>query len=203
MASRKRKAGSQKIKVYGEGTAASSKGQILNRQGMHKFRVRTEKSIQDRLRAGTEEDRQILNAIRDMPEYSALDAGDICVDDILDGTVPIELSHAGGEFQQLLEDDLRPKGKKHADTRTRRNRVLLRNQGFISQMEAMVDAYLNWSEALGVSGKGVAAPLSTESITQGTYPVQVVDVYGKLRTNEIDAIISLFFRNIPCERTAA
>ncbi|RDB14995.1 hypothetical protein Hypma_016139 [Hypsizygus marmoreus] len=132
---------------------------------------------------GTEEDQQILNAIQDMPEYSALDAGNICVDDILDGTVPIELSHAGGEFQQLLEDDLQPKGKKCADTRTCQNRVLLRNQGFISQMDAMVDAYLNWSEALGVSGEGVAAPLSTESITQGTYPVQVIDVYETYHAN--------------------
>ncbi|RDB20084.1 hypothetical protein Hypma_012873 [Hypsizygus marmoreus] len=113
-----------------------------------------------------------------MPEYAPMEQDEgLNVHDVLDGTVPIDLSHAGGEFQQLLEEDLRPKTKKRMDTRTRHNRVLLRNQGFTSQLEGMVDAYLNWCEAIGVSGKGVAAPLPTESVVQGSYLVQVVDVY--------------------------
>jgi hypothetical protein len=37
--------------------------------------------------------------MRDVPELECMDFGDI-----LDGTIPLSASHAGGEFQQFVED---------------------------------------------------------------------------------------------------
>ncbi|KAG6874615.1 hypothetical protein C0992_007271 [Termitomyces sp. T32_za158] len=42
----------------------------------------------------------------------------------------------------------------------------------------MVEAYLDWSEALGVSGKGVVAPLTNDVLVQDTYRIKVIDTFG-------------------------
>lgn len=59
-----------------------------------------------------ERDRLVLNTIRDMPEYRSLDDNEdyenqLTLEDALDGTAAVHLSHAGGELQELLENDLR------------------------------------------------------------------------------------------------
>ena len=52
--------------------------------------------------------RRAMESLRDIPE----DESELCglgsdIGNILDGSVPLDLSHAGGEFNQILEEDLR------------------------------------------------------------------------------------------------
>lgn len=69
--------------------------------------------------------------------------------------------------------------KKRIDRRTRQDRILRRNQAFAAQLDGMVQAYLDWNKALGVSGKGVAAPLANDVVVQDVYYVKVVDIFGE------------------------
>ncbi|KAF8224371.1 hypothetical protein L208DRAFT_1311939 [Tricholoma matsutake] len=52
-----------------------------------------------------------IKAHHDIPEGS--DQGDdgLGINNILDGSTPLSLSHAGGEFNQILEEDLHTKKK--------------------------------------------------------------------------------------------
>jgi hypothetical protein len=56
-----------------------------------------------------EDERRTLDAIWDLPEDYDDDVID--VDDVLDGIAPIDISHVSGEFQAILEDDLRKEGR--------------------------------------------------------------------------------------------
>lgn len=68
--------------------------------------------------------------------------------------------------------------RRRKDARTRRDRTERRNAGFALQMEAMVEAYLIWSEAQ--AGVGLAGgTLQPEGEVQGTRPLQVVDVFSE------------------------
>ncbi len=60
--------------------------------------------------AMNEEECVAYNAAQDIPEaeddgyttdYEPMDIGDV-----LDGTVQLDVSHAGGEFQQIIEEEL-------------------------------------------------------------------------------------------------
>jgi hypothetical protein len=118
----------------------------------------------------TEGDRLAYDAARDVPEddgYVTEEPMDI--NDVLDGTAGLDFSHAGGEFQHIMEEELRqqsryvyyptmlfkiyrPNRRSHTDPRTRRDRTELRNEGFKRQLGAIVDAYIAWQEALGEGG---------------------------------------------------
>ncbi|KAG1893159.1 uncharacterized protein F5891DRAFT_1131377 [Suillus fuscotomentosus] len=73
--------------------------------------------------------------------------------DVWNGTEALPISHAGGEFNDLargilgdtwkIQDGTR--GVRRVDNRTRRDRVLRRNEAFTKQIPAMTDAYLVWS----------------------------------------------------------
>ena len=52
------------------------------------------------------EEREAFENARDIPQYN--DDGNFLmnIDEVLDGSTIMGLSHAGGEFQQILEGDL-------------------------------------------------------------------------------------------------
>ncbi|KAJ7066080.1 hypothetical protein C8F01DRAFT_1345908 [Mycena amicta] len=68
------------------------------------------------------------------------------IDNVLDGTESLELSHAGGELS-AMEDDIaeavfhRPR---HIDYRTRRDRTQRMVDGFATQQVPMLQAYMEW-----------------------------------------------------------
>ncbi|KAI6141183.1 hypothetical protein BKA82DRAFT_4362281 [Pisolithus tinctorius] len=82
---------------------------------------------------------------------------------VLDGTEPLDVSHAGGEFQELTSGLLgefwksasQKIGGKRPDYRTFRDRTAKRMAAFNVQMGAMVEAYMAWSLIRkGASGRG-------------------------------------------------
>jgi hypothetical protein len=131
-------------------------------------------------------DRRLLESLKDIPEdhisdsdfEDVDDAGNIHdIDSWLDGSEATPLSHAGGEFQQILDEELLK--TRRVDSRTRRNIIELRTAGFNAQMEDMVRAYILWSEALGDGGMGVDIPPSAEGSVEGSYKIYVVDVFSE------------------------
>jgi hypothetical protein len=59
-----------------------------------------------------EDQRAIYDAARDIPEVpndGYVTDNEMDINDVLDGTTRIDLSHAGGEFQHILEEELRQK----------------------------------------------------------------------------------------------
>ncbi|KAG6879498.1 hypothetical protein C0992_002109 [Termitomyces sp. T32_za158] len=130
------------------------------------------------IKARDEEKQRALDEIRDIPEVGIRheDTDWIDFDAVIDGQASINVSHAGGKFQELLKEELRP-CKKRREYRARRDAVIRRTLGFSTQLDAMVRAYLRWSEACGVSGKALAAPLSDDAVVQETQTIRVVDLF--------------------------
>lgn len=61
-----------------------------------------------------EDERAAFDAARDIPEEENHDDGyvtenEININDVLDGTAQIDLSHAGGEFQDIIAEELHKK----------------------------------------------------------------------------------------------
>ena len=144
-----------------------------------------------------EDERAAFDAARDIPEDDNdgyITENEMNIEDVLDGTTPIDLSHAGGEFQHIIEEELDKKNsyvyslinnllihlpdrRRRVDPRTRRNRVDLRNEGFKRQMVGIVDAYITWQDDIGENGlDGVPSSVPLD-LRQGTFPIQAVDVF--------------------------
>ncbi|KAI5999231.1 hypothetical protein EDD15DRAFT_2363309 [Pisolithus albus] len=118
----------------------------------------------------TVNERHALEALRDPALNNAADEriGDDYKSDgygemVLDGTEPLDVSHAGGEFQELTRGLLgdfwksaseKAKGK-HSDYRTFRDRSTKQTAAFSVQTGAMAEAYMAWSlKHRGTGGKG-------------------------------------------------
>jgi hypothetical protein len=129
--------------------------------------------------------------------YSDVDDDNLLhIADVLDGSVPLQSSHAGGEFFQILEEDNlqyerrlmaffclqhvthKSHRQKRKETRTRRDRTNQRTEGFRCQMPAIVDAYLLWKES---SDAGSPRPpeLSPTELEDGVIHLQVIDAFGQ------------------------
>ncbi|KAJ7192983.1 hypothetical protein GGX14DRAFT_305777, partial [Mycena pura] len=131
----------------------------------------------------TAESRKILNRLRDIPdeeESGWVNEGSFTYQDVLNGTVPIDISHAGGELADMergLTEFLDGQRKiKRKDTRNRWNVLQLRVQGFRRQMEAMVDAYVKWSIIQGDLGMEAGPPVPLDDMVQKEYKVKVIDI---------------------------
>ncbi|KAG2040098.1 hypothetical protein BDR03DRAFT_932884 [Suillus americanus] len=112
--------------------------------------------------------------------------------DVLNGTEPLPISHAGSEFADLARNLLgdfwnikdQCRGRKRTDNHTRRDRILRRNQAFAGQLPAMTDAYLTWSlEKSRTDLNGFFDRLRSgdahlpESESTGQWTINVVDVF--------------------------
>lgn len=137
----------------------------------------------------TEGDHLAYDAARDMPEdngYVTKEPMDI--NNVLDGTAGLDFSHAGGEFQHIMEEELnqqtryvyystilfafkiyQPNRRSRTDPQTRHNHTKLHNEGFKHQLGAIVDAYIVWQEALGEIRLEATPPPVQKELLQGTY----------------------------------
>ena len=52
----------------------------------------------------SEEERRAFEGLRDLLEPQDHDDQFIDIDDVIDGNAAFNISHAGGEFQEILED---------------------------------------------------------------------------------------------------
>lgn len=120
--------------------------------------------------------------------------------DILSGQDHVDISHAGGEFADLLaigEDLLGPSiwyfvssfGRDILltvnasrppvrDYRTRRNRTQRRTEAFTQQLPSLVRAYMEWMHAMGERGLAGEYVLPDAEI-QGESQINVIDILGK------------------------
>ncbi|KAG1906182.1 uncharacterized protein F5891DRAFT_1125610 [Suillus fuscotomentosus] len=141
------------------------------------------------------DERRALEALKDdqnaedvwQDESEQMDFGDV-----LNGSELLPISHTGGEFADLATSLLgdfwdmkdRARGRRRIDNRTRRDRVLRRNQAFASQLLAMTDAYLTWSlEKSKADFSGFFDRLQSEdthlpeSKPTGQWTINVIDVF--------------------------
>jgi hypothetical protein len=137
------------------------------------------------LSAMDDADRRVLEALKDIPE----DDGDPKYEDVdnlgtthnidhfLDGSETVPISHTGGEFQQVLDEELSK--TRRIDPRTRRNIIELRTAGFNAQIDDIVSAYISWSEALGDGGLCADVPQPPGESVEGSYQIRVVDVFSE------------------------
>ncbi|KAJ7331092.1 hypothetical protein DFH08DRAFT_815174 [Mycena albidolilacea] len=147
---------------------ASLKLQVLTTQARTEIQQRTQMEIEEQERAST---RKTMNNIHDIPDEEGDewqdDDGDFTYGDVIDGAVPIDISHGGGEMQdmaQALSDDLHGKARwKRQDTRYWSDVVQRRVLGFRAQMKEMVDAYMAFSAAQGRAWHGTG-PVSLQTI---------------------------------------
>ena len=60
-----------------------------------------------------DEERIAYDAARDIPEGDGYVTDDepMNINDVLDGTTQLNASHAGGEFQQIMEEELRQQSR--------------------------------------------------------------------------------------------
>ena len=116
--------------------------------------------------------------------------------DVLDGSVPFDGSHAGGEFLQILKEDNQQSERRSVafiafdivenshifrqrcrETRTHRDRINQRTEGFRRQMPAIVDAYLLWKAASNAPDSQATCDCPE---VDGKIQLQVVDAFGEV-----------------------
>ncbi|KAJ7260012.1 hypothetical protein B0H12DRAFT_1231951 [Mycena haematopus] len=125
-----------------------------------------------------------LDRLRDLPDDETAeweDDDNIALEDVLDGTVPITISHGGGEIADMereLSEELHGKKKrKRKDTRNRWDVLQRRVNGFRAQMEAMVDAFTKFTVAQEGCMDHGPPPVPPEMIEQ-EFSVMVIDIFN-------------------------
>ncbi|KAF8187398.1 hypothetical protein K438DRAFT_1907534 [Mycena galopus ATCC 62051] len=102
-------------------------------------------------------------------------------DDVVDGSVPITISHGGGEMADLergLWEYIHGKKKRRQrDTRNRWDILQRCVNGFRLQMEAMTDAYMKFTAGQRGTLEKAAPPVPLE-LVENKYTVMVVDVFN-------------------------
>ncbi|KAG6808141.1 hypothetical protein H0H92_005272 [Tricholoma furcatifolium] len=101
--------------------------------------------------------------------------------DIVNGSAPLNLSHAGGEFEHLLteclKDELAPIDHKPKDHRTRRDRTETRTQAFQRQMDGITDAYMEWVRKVGDEAMVHGPTPGQKGNVDATITLRVMDMY--------------------------
>jgi hypothetical protein len=97
------------------GTSANklkASGKVLSPSESHLFHTRGEHDLANRLLSMDEDERQAFDYLRDGSPVSSFREDDAWVDvpddfmdidHVLDGTNPVDLSHGGGEFHEMVE----------------------------------------------------------------------------------------------------
>ncbi|KAI6094285.1 hypothetical protein EDD16DRAFT_1447419, partial [Pisolithus croceorrhizus] len=100
------------------------------------------------------------------------DAGNMALEDVLDGTEQLEVSNAGGELTDIAQE--------LKDYRTCRDRILRRNEAFDQQLPALTQAYLDWSYTWTKGKSKEYFPKSADNGSSATsWTLHVIDVYRK------------------------
>ncbi|KAF8145140.1 hypothetical protein K438DRAFT_1782175 [Mycena galopus ATCC 62051] len=110
----------------------------------------------------------------------------VTYDDVVDGSVPIDISYRGGEMADLdrgLWEDIHGKTKRpvlflrrRGDTRNCWDILQRRVNGFRQQMEAMTDTYMKFTAAQGSSLEKEPPPVPPE-LVENAYTVMVMDIF--------------------------
>ncbi|KAF8187338.1 hypothetical protein K438DRAFT_1764945 [Mycena galopus ATCC 62051] len=170
----------------------------LSRGGVDKYRRVGELAMRARLINMEGEDREGLQRLQSLADDDNFHAGDlppqevnmVNMEDVLDGSERINLSHGGGEFSSL-EQDIEAgsgdddEGKKARDRnvedwRTRRDRTDIRNKAFLSQMPAMVSAYMRMCAEPEMPARPREQGPEATQRPEEVYEVQVVDMFGEV-----------------------
>lgn len=97
------------------GTSANklkASGKVLSPSECHLFHTRGEQDLANRLLSMNEDERRSFDYLRDRssgPSFREDDAwvdepdDSMDIDHVLDGTKPVDLSHEGGEFYEMVE----------------------------------------------------------------------------------------------------
>lgn len=145
----------------------------------------------------TPDERRSYQALRELPTEAHQNSDDwIMLDDILDGSRRLEVSHEGGELSALadLTDEWRKSYVIHVysrncyrltlssrlcrvDYRTRQDRTERRTQAFEKQMEAITEAYLDWS--LKYADRDDPVPDPPSPADSGVCSIRVVDLFSE------------------------
>ncbi|KAG2743934.1 hypothetical protein P692DRAFT_201722566, partial [Suillus brevipes Sb2] len=119
------------------------------------------------------EEKRALEALRqsrtDVGEYG-FDGDDDFGANVLDGSEPIDISHAGGELQELTRKLVGDFWK------------MRRTQAFDNQMSALTDAYMDWHLVHStLDGRGFFSRYSdVQDMNEGSIEIKVVDVFCEL-----------------------
>ncbi|KAF8152715.1 hypothetical protein K438DRAFT_1778454 [Mycena galopus ATCC 62051] len=188
---------SKKIKILSSGydaaTGSSTAATLnnLSRSGQDRYREAGAEDLRERLRNMSEEHLEAFRALREVPEDRTGDMDDdenfgpgteLGIQDVLDGSVRMDYSHAGGEFIETLQDGIeevvKNKKKSAPDYRVRTDRIQKVVDGWAGQMDRMVHAYMAWCAAtdLGTSNE------TTERMVE-SFNITVVDLYESNRSN--------------------
>ncbi|KAF7358610.1 hypothetical protein MSAN_01199700 [Mycena sanguinolenta] len=151
-----------------------------------------EARIARRLAALREEQHRLQNASRDVPDLCdgdyAVDAA--FTDDVLHGRTAVDISHAGEDLSedtavdasQTLLEQLRAHHNKlfprARDNRKRTNRTQIRIDAFNLQMDAMVDAFMQWSLGAAEQGLGVIYVQPEEAVVENTHQTYIFDLFS-------------------------
>ncbi|KAJ2930481.1 hypothetical protein H1R20_g6616, partial [Candolleomyces eurysporus] len=110
---------------------------------------------------------------------SDLQNHDIDLREILDGTIPLDISYAGGEYE-IMQNFNQGSTPRPAETRTRRDRIELQNQGFEDQIPDLVNAYMLWRSKLGQASLEKAGPVAeNKEAASSRRLIQVLDIYDQ------------------------
>ncbi|KAJ7609854.1 hypothetical protein FB45DRAFT_761689 [Roridomyces roridus] len=121
--------------------------------------------------------RQNLQALQNLAADNTFDAANFpgvsTVASVLDGREQAQISHAGGEMADTLEDIIEMTERARTrckDTRTRRDRTQRRNDAFLAQMPDMLNAYSSF--------RARGRPAEEEDGDPEYYNVLVVDLFS-------------------------
>jgi hypothetical protein len=133
-----------------------------------------------------------FHEMRELPKQQDSDDW-IMLDDVLDGSIPLDISHEGGELDGLgddfqktcasplyyvhMSDFFSLRNIHRVDHRTRRDRTEKRNEAFNKQMPAIIDAYMDWS--LQYADRDNPLPDPELSPDDGAWPVRVIDLFSE------------------------
>ncbi|KAG6858795.1 hypothetical protein C0991_001932, partial [Blastosporella zonata] len=101
---------------------------------------------------------------------------DYQINNVLDGSTSFDISHAGGEFENILADCYNEEVRQK-DYCTRRDRTEIQTKAFEPQMKGMTDAYIKWVSVMGDTRLEESPRTSWEGIVEGSISLQVMDTY--------------------------
>ncbi|KAF8156396.1 hypothetical protein K438DRAFT_1986820 [Mycena galopus ATCC 62051] len=139
-----------------------------------------QKEVAEEVAARTPEIQERLDKLQHIPNEDDQweDDNTFTYDDVVDGSVPITISHGGGEMAELergLWEDIHGKKKRRRrDTRNRWDILQRRVNGFRLQMEALTDAYMKFTAGQRGSLEKAVPP----KLVENKYTVMVVDVFN-------------------------
>ncbi|KAJ7291858.1 hypothetical protein C8J57DRAFT_1212280 [Mycena rebaudengoi] len=150
---------SKKVNIVGSsrrpGTGGSQGGvqqQRLSRKGQDQYRQRAAEELSGGLHNMDQGNLEEFAELRSLPEECGEDVNSQDQDffeirSFLDGSTQVPISHAGGEFEELqagIEAEMASKKKCAEDHRTRNDCTDRLVDGWASQMDNMVDGYMEW-----------------------------------------------------------